>query len=112
MIRLTGKMDRGAGLRGVIGVGDLEEAEKQKRPLIDLPQSLARIGATRLERRQRLGQAIPLMFEANELRCGFGARPHHTPCWLWSWPGAAARSGPHDQPPGPEASSSAAPVGQ
>ena len=110
MIRLPGTMDCGAGLRGVIGVRHLEEAEKQLRPLVDLPQSLVCSFAARLEGRQRLGQAIPLVFETNELRCGFGARPHHPPRGRRLWPGAAARSGSHDRPPCPEASS--APAGQ
>ena len=72
-------MDFGAGLRCCVGVADFEEADKQARPFVDLPQSLARGLAARLDGRQRLGQAIPLMFEANELRGGFGARPHHPP---------------------------------
>jgi hypothetical protein len=69
---------RGAGLRCGV-VGDLEEADKQARSFVDQPQSLARGLAARLDGRQRLGQAIPLMFEANELRGGFGTRPHHSP---------------------------------
>jgi hypothetical protein len=73
-------MDRGAGLRGIVGVRDLEEADKQACPLVDLPQPLARSLAALLDGRQRLGQAIPLMFEANELGRGFGARSYHPPC--------------------------------
>ena len=76
MMRL-GLMDcRGAGR---VGVGDFEEADKQTRPVVDLLQSLERCLAARLDGRQRLGQAIPLMFETNELGCGFGTGAHHAP---------------------------------
>lgn len=75
-----GAMDRGAGLRGIVGIGDLKEADKQACPLVDLPQSLARNVAALLDGRQRLDQAIPLMFETNELGRGFGPRSYHPPC--------------------------------